>query len=1800
MPRKISVGDTFKIRGSKIETPALQPDTTMDGEFEVKEVYSLNVTRGEDNEITIALEENQFVEFVFEDNTTWFGDKSIIAEMLDESSIKRSGTEIPFLPAYISNENQTRGGLFDKIKILFLKIFVKKAVKEAVASIAARLEEKILNGRHGLYRLTKNFDFMEPRFYPGKPVLVLIHGTAASTEDSFKHLRDSDLWYEIFEKFAYEIYCFEHKTLIEGPLDNALELMQLLPEETNVSFLTTSRGGYIAELIVRFTENPDGFSDNEVEIFRKTGLLNEVSKIESLRSLARQKNITVGKFVRIACAAQGTSLLTKRLDFFLNTLINLISLASAALGPVITTIVGLLKTMIAAVLEQKSNPDVLPGLAIQSPDSIFIKVLNSPQIISGTPIGFNNRLIVIAGSARFSLNLRGLAVLLLKFVYGNAKNDLMVNTESMYQGSIRNTRVQYFLYEGNDVSHFSYFKNKATKEAIRSALTTTGTSIPGFQERELRMAEVDKRGVAGIPGGRLFPVKISGKKPIIILLPGIMGSALETDQDFIWLNPWQILAGGVKHLAITEKHINATALIRSAYADLFDYLSVKYDVALFPYDWRLSVTDAAAKLDGLITELFINKQQIQIIAHSMGGLLVRELMIHHPATWKILTEMQQFRCILMGTPWMGSYRIPQLAAGRDQIIRIIDGIDSSHGRDDLINMFVRYPGLMNLLPLRGEIDFSDPGEWQDLQTYSGYNWHIPANDEIDLFNKYKRAVVDADDQIDYSRIVYIAGKADKTVTGYLIVNDELRFENTSEGDESVTWELGIPDKIKNGGTLYYVNVSHGKLADKRNLFPGLTEILEKGFTERSEFSKKPIGDVAKRSIADIELIEYDASPDQMVTAILGLEEGKTETLPPGPLLKVSVSYGDLMYSAYPILIGHFAKDGILNAESVANKYLDNALAEKHALGIYPGWIGTNDFFESESKDIFNGCIIVGLGQMEELSAYQLMITIEKAVSNYLLTDAIKKLRKNNSSKQQASTKIGLSSLIIAGYYGGLSMEHSTRAILQGVVNANLKVMKTTGIPDLYVDHLEFIELFEDRAIQCYGSLDRLIKGNSDNLNLVWQTPRTKQLPGARRRLIDDGTSSWWQRLSVQHKGDNVLNFYSATNTSREESQEIYNNIALIEDMIGSISIKDRWSHDSAKAIFNLLIPTNFRENINRNSNILWVLDNYSAAFPWELLQTGGDYDKPLCIGAGMIRQLSISEYKQVRSSTRTKNVLIIGDPDLAGYTKARQLDGAKREAEQVAACLQKYAVDMEPPLIRCDHNEIIRTLFKKDYMIVHLSGHGIFDPADWKRTGMLIGKIKDADEPMILSSAEIEKLSTPPEFVFVNCCHLGRVHPFAEELSAGRNKLAANIGTELIRIGVKAVIVAGWEVDDLAAEEFAIRFYEGMLEGNQSFGDAVLNARKYIHEKYKYTNTWGAFQCYGDPHFKFKVDIKAGTAVKTRTPRLIQQVENDLDRILSCCDITYYKHESLLEQLDDLEEEMAALGDMTDILLERMGNAYLELGSYDKAMEKFERLFSRGSAGYGIGAREFYYDLESRKILSAFLVNKKREDTDQGGERQKQEQKQEVGELTDTKNKIVDAITALEQLNGFTRSVSGFLYLGNMYRRAALMQEDLLRLNQLQKAADQYLKAWELSDYKDNEAVLNFAISKFLQAKISNEKWKGFPRGNAVVSEKQFLKTLKDIFEQSNIEATDLRNLTQEPTYRLLLLIHKNGKADETEIIDRYHRAWKKAGSRNKRKTVQEFSLVLEQLVPKGKNTAMLAAKLKAVREGLERYEEGV
>ena len=125
-----------------------------------------------------------------------------------------------------------------------------------------------------------------------------------------------------------------------------------------------------------------------------------------------------------------------------------------------------------------------------------------------------------------------------------------------------------------------------------------------------------------------------------------------------------------------------------------------------------------------------------------------------------------------------------------------------------------------------------------------------------------------------------------------------------------------------------------------------------------------------------------------------------------------------------------------------------------------------------------------------------------------------------------------------------------------------------------------------------------------------------------------------------------------------------------------------------------------------------------------------------------------------------------------------------------------------------------------------------------------------------LTPAEVNQMRRVPEVVFLNCCYLGKIEEGRKDTDRSRhNQLAANLATQFINMGVRAVIAAGWPVDDAAAKTFARCFYEQLLRG-VPFGESVHTARKETFESHGSVNTWGAYQCYGDPEYRIDVSYK--------------------------------------------------------------------------------------------------------------------------------------------------------------------------------------------------------------------------------------------------------------------------------------------------------------------------------------------------------
>ncbi|MEO6896346.1 MAG: hypothetical protein ABI218_06860, partial [Caldimonas sp.] len=165
--------------------------------------------------------------------------------------------------------------------------------------------------------------------------------------------------------------------------------------------------------------------------------------------------------VRVACPARGTLLASKRLDAYLSILNWCLELASI---PVVPEVVDFLHE----VARRRADPAEMPGLEAMTPESPVVAWLNgSPDTIPGD-------LRVIAGDLDGD-SIGSWVKTLLSDAFYWTDNDLVVQTRSMYGGAPRAKTpsgggARFLLDKGGKVSHFNYFTNDRTVQAITSAL----------------------------------------------------------------------------------------------------------------------------------------------------------------------------------------------------------------------------------------------------------------------------------------------------------------------------------------------------------------------------------------------------------------------------------------------------------------------------------------------------------------------------------------------------------------------------------------------------------------------------------------------------------------------------------------------------------------------------------------------------------------------------------------------------------------------------------------------------------------------------------------------------------------------------------------------------------------------------------------------------------------------------------------------------------------------------------------------------------------------------------------------------------------------------------------------------------------------------------------------------------------------------------------------------------------------------------------------------------------------------------
>jgi hypothetical protein len=615
-------------------------------------------------------------------------------------------------------------------------------------------------------------------------------------------------------------------------------------------------------------------------------------------------------------------------------------------------------------------------------------------------------------------------------------------------------------------------------------------------------------------------------------------------------------------------------------------------------------------------------------------------------------------------------------------------------------------------------------------------------------------------------------------------------------------------------------------------------------------------------------------------------------------LRVGVRHASLEHAPYQLLVGHYHGLPLSGAEAQLNRRSEGRLERLLLTQQYPQQLGDIAILDPVDDAPPRGAIIVGLGPTGELAPLQLRGVVSRALLRVALNELDRRLA-GAGPTHPAGDPLGVSSVVVgSSARAGLSIEASVRAIIDGTVAANARLTRlnvlagrgdTRPATDIVSFRtLEFIERYEDRVDLIVSVLARMEQAGGRSGQGVRQhvTYVTRPAHGEGRSTATspiDAANEHWRRVDIAAPPDRAtpsaieLQFTSFGTLARAPVLRVTAERAVLDPLLATTVVRQA-DPDVSGTLYELLVPQELKGELGAGEHLHLLVDEHTADYPWELMRPrpdGDEPDVPLALRVGMLRQFRESE--RIRFDVRRASghqALVIGNPPSdPGIT----LPGAMDEALTVTSLLRERSAwnvtsliwdtsgqSVEPapstaageggqgvasqlaatPLVPL---HALHQLLNGDWRIVHVAAHGTLG-REAASTGVVLGDIH-------LTANVFSKLSVVPDLVVLNACHLGRV-------LTGANAVAASVGRSLLGLGVRAVVVAGWAVDDGAARAFAHQLYDELLDG-ADFGRAVQEARRAAWAASDGSLTWGAYQCYGDPGF---------TLASTLRPRRFDEV----------------------------------------------------------------------------------------------------------------------------------------------------------------------------------------------------------------------------------------------------------------------------------------------------------------------------------------
>ena len=704
-----------------------------------------------------------------------------------------------------------------------------------------------------------------------------------------------------------------------------------------------------------------------------------------------------------------------------------------------------------------------------------------------------------------------------------------------------------------------------------------------------------------------------------------------------------------------------------------------------------------------------------------------------------------------------------------------------------------------------------------------------------------------------------------------------------------------------------------------------------------------------------------------------------------PDLTISVIHGSLECAGHPVLVGHATGTPIAGAEARCDAMLGGELSELHVLGNYPHQRGTFLYVpKTRPEQRIEGCVIVALDSTAPLSTGELAEQVCRAVVDFAERRRWERLiRDGDRADAELEHGLGLSTVPLgSGPALTLGLERSVDAVVGGVQRANA-ILRSRDRPT--IRHVEFVERYAARVERIMWNLQHL----QERVNA--STARIGRIDLGNRQIVQgDGAlegmpppsyeSGRWERLSIDvaegaAPGDPIrrLTYRFARDRAAVSDRPRRVDRHVVAELLKEAVARPSRSVALGAVLFEELLPAELKDELARADNLVLQVDEMTADVPWEMLVDRLSGAEPLACRAGLLRQFRTTDLNPRTGSGVARTALVIGDPP----TDLVPLPGARQEAREVWELMRNRQVegqllqfDDEDGEVRSSAARVKEAFRARDHRIIHIAAHGLYrvverpDGASGDASTRIEGGVAIGDGAF-LTADDFANLRVAPDLVFLNCCHLGRARIDERAEAAGlldtveQHQAAASIAKRLMDIGVRAVVVAGWAVDDNAGRVFAKVFYQGMLDG-LPFGDAVRTARLAVYRSSETANnTWAAYQCYGDPGFQLaapQVGVGSGSELPIRAAAR-RQLEELYVRAGETTDV-----DAIVEDLVAVDTEVVRRWPDDGELIAQCGLVWADVGHYDKAVQRYQ-LAAESDVGASLATVEQLVNLTARQAM---------------------------------------------------------------------------------------------------------------------------------------------------------------------------------------------------------------------------------------------